>query len=133
MKRDRSPVTSGEWTPQLGYALVAVLGLVWLVPFLWMTVAAFRPESLGAAGMASLLPDYLPTLDNFRQAWNLADFPRYYLNTIVICGGILAVQVTTMSLAAFAFARLQFPGRTTLFYLFLVQLMLVPIVLLVPT
>lgn len=132
MKRDRSPVTSGEWTPQLGYALVAVLGLVWLVPFLWMTVAAFRPESLGAAGMASLLPDYLPTLDNFRQAWNLADFPRYYLNTIVICGGILAVQVTTMSLAAFAFARLQFPGRTTLFYLFLVQLMLVPIVLLVP-
>ena len=82
--------------------------------------------------MASLVPDYVPTLDNFREAWASADFLRYDLNTAIICGGILAVQIVTMSLAAYAFARLEFPGRTFFFYLFLIQLMLVPIVLLVP-
>jgi sn-glycerol 3-phosphate transport system permease protein len=132
MNVERSPIPSGEWTPWLGYGLVAALALVWLVPLLWMLVAAFRPDDMGAAGMASLVPDYWPTLENFRQAWAMADFPLYYLNTVLICAGILVVQIVTMSLAAFAFARIPFPGRTALFYLFLVQLMLVPIVLLVP-
>jgi sn-glycerol 3-phosphate transport system permease protein len=97
-----------------------------------MLVAAFRPGTAGASGMASLIPDDLPTLANFREAWNSADFIRYTFNTVVICGGILAVQIVTMSLAAYAFARLKCPGRAFFFYLFLTQLMLVPIVLLVP-
>jgi sn-glycerol 3-phosphate transport system permease protein len=97
-----------------------------------MLVAAFRPERFGASAMASLIPNYVPSFANFREAWESADFIRYGLNTALICGGILAVQVTTMSLAAFAFARMRFPGRNALFYLFLTQMMLVPIVLLVP-
>jgi sn-glycerol 3-phosphate transport system permease protein len=113
-------------------ALITALALVWVTPFLWMLVAAFRPERFGGAGMASLVPDYAPTLANFAEAWESADFALYYLNTIVICAGILIVQLVTVSLAGYAFARLHFPGRTVLFYLFLVQLMLPPIVLLVP-
>jgi sn-glycerol 3-phosphate transport system permease protein len=115
-----------------GRLLVVVLVLAWATPFLWMLVAAFRPERVGGAGLASLVPDYAPTLANFAEAWELADFTLYYVNTIVICAGILAVQLVTISLAGYAFARLRFPGRTLLFYLFLIQLMLVPIVLLVP-
>jgi sn-glycerol 3-phosphate transport system permease protein len=123
---------TGELAPHLGYALVLAIVLAWAVPFIWMLVAAFRPERFGGSGMASLIPDYLPTLANFREAWESADFIRYGLNTVVICGGILAVQIVTMSLAAFAFARMRFPGRDAFFYLFLTQMMLVPIVLLVP-
>jgi sn-glycerol 3-phosphate transport system permease protein len=128
------PVTlrTGELAPRLGYALVLAIVLAWAIPFIWMLVAAFRPERFGGSGMASLIPDYLPTLANFREAWESADFIRYGINTMVICGGILAVQIVTMSLAAFAFARMRFPGRDTFFYLFLTQMMLVPIVLLVP-
>jgi sn-glycerol 3-phosphate transport system permease protein len=123
---------SGELAPRLGYALVLAIVLAWAIPFIWMLVAAFRPERFGGSGMASLIPDYVPTLANFREAWESADFIRYGINTVVICGGILAVQIVTMSLAAFAFARMRFPGRDTFFYLFLTQMMLVPIVLLVP-
>jgi len=112
--------------------LVAVLALAWATPFAWMLVAAFRPERVGGADMASLIPNYSPTLANFYEAWDSADFALYYLNTIIICAGILAVQLVTTSLAGYAFARLRFPGRTVLFYLFLIQLMLAPIVLLVP-
>jgi sn-glycerol 3-phosphate transport system permease protein len=118
--------------PHPGQVVVAGLGLVWVVPFVWMLVAAFRPERFGGAGMASVIPAYWPTLANFAEAWEMADFAVYYLNTIIICGGILSVQLITISLAGYAFARLEFPGRTVLFYLFLVQLMLPPIVLLVP-
>lgn len=121
-----------ELTPRLGRLAVWCLAAAWTVPFLWMAVAAFRPDAYGASGMASLVPDYVPTLAHFAEAWDSSDFPLNYLNTILICGGILVVQLVTISLAGFAFARLRFPGRETAFALFLVQLMLVPIVLLVP-
>jgi sn-glycerol 3-phosphate transport system permease protein len=127
-----SMIRTGELTPRLGYALVLLIVAAWAIPFIWMLVAAFRPERFGSSGMASLIPAYIPTLGNFREAWESADFIRYGINTAVICGGILAVQIITMSLAAFAFARMTFRGRDLLFFLFLAQMMLVPIVLLVP-
>lgn len=121
-----------EGVVRLGRGLVVALALVWAVPFAWMAVASVRPGGPGGADWASLVPDFVPTLGNFAEAWSLGDFPLYTLNTVILCAGILAVQVATMTLAGYAFARLTFPGRTFLFYAFLVQLMLVPVVLLVP-
>jgi len=124
--------TRREITPKLGFALVALLALVWLIPFLWMVVASLRPSSEGFNAMAELVPSLSPTLDNFRDAWEIADFPRYFLNTTIICTVILLVQFVTVTLAGFAFARLSFAGKTLIFYLFLMQLMLVPVLLIVP-
>jgi len=121
-----------ELAPRIGQAFVRAAAVVWLVPILWMLVASMRPQSFGGPGMASLIPDVAPTLQNFVDAWEAADFPRYYLNTVIIVAGILAVQLITITLAGFAFARLAFPGKQVLFYLFLLQLMLVPVVLIVP-
>ena len=121
-----------ELAPRIGQAFVRAAAVVWLVPILWMLVASMRPQSFGGPGMASLIPDVAPTLQNFVDAWEAADFPRYYLNTVIIVAGILAVQLITITLAGFAFARLAFPGKQALFYLFLLQLMLVPVVLIVP-
>ncbi|KMO36937.1 carbohydrate ABC transporter permease [Methylobacterium aquaticum] len=123
------PVTR-EVTPRIARWVVAGLALLWAVPFWWMLVAAFRPA--GSSPDASLLPALTPTLANFAEAWVSADFPLYFLNSLVICAGILVVQLVTASLAGYVFARLEFPGRGLLFALFLVQLMLVPVVLLVP-
>lgn len=124
--------TRGELTPKLGHVIICAGAALWLVPFLWMLVASVRPQAFGGPGMASLVPDAAPTLQNFAEAWASADFPRYYLNTVFLTGGILAVQLITITLAGFAFARLAFPGKQALFYLFLLQLMLVPVVLIVP-
>lgn len=124
-------VANGEISPKLGYGATLLLAGLWMVPFVWMLVAAFNPESIGA-GMASLIPGYVPTLANFREAWASADFPRYTLNTALISFGILAVQLVTITLAGYAFARIEFPGRAVCFYLFLLQLMLAPVVLIVP-
>ncbi|MBX9909815.1 MAG: carbohydrate ABC transporter permease [Beijerinckiaceae bacterium] len=126
-----SGIATGEFSPKLGYGATLAIACLWMTPFVWMLVAAFNPQSIGA-GMASLIPDYVPTLANFREAWASADFPRYGLNTVIITLGILAVQLVTITLAGYAFARLEFPGRTLCFYLFLLQLMLAPVVLIVP-
>ncbi|MFE1602388.1 carbohydrate ABC transporter permease [Methylobacterium sp. ID0610] len=121
-----------ELSPRLGRAATLLLGLIWAVPFAWMLVATLRPPGGPAGSMASLVPSALPSLANLAEAWASAEFPLHALNTVLLCAGILAVQLVTASLAAYAFARLDFPGRTLLFYAFLIQLMLVPVVLLVP-
>ena len=124
--------TRREIVPRIGYGLVLVAAALWLVPILWMLVASVRPQSFGGPGMASLIPDAQPTSRNFIEAWEAADFPRYYLNSAIIVAGILAIQLATITLAGYAFARLAFPGKQWLFYVFLLQLMLVPVVLIVP-
>jgi len=127
----RASTSVADPAPSFGYVFAVALVLFWLAPFAWMMVAAFRPAE-SASAMASLVPDYIPSFRNFREAWESADFLRYYFNTALICAGILTVQIVTMSLAAYAFARLKFPGKSFFFYAFLIQLMLAPIVLLVP-
>jgi sn-glycerol 3-phosphate transport system permease protein len=112
--------------------LMAITTFLWSTPFLWTLVASFRPDGGGGIGMASLVPDYVPTWDNFLLALESGNFALYYLNTAIVAFGILAVQIVTISLAGYAFARLSFPGRETIFYVFLLQLMLVPPILIVP-
>jgi len=132
-RRNASPLpTRREIIPRIGYGLVLVAAVLWLVPILWMLVASVRSQSFGGPGMASLIPDAQPTSRNFIDAWEAADFPRYYLNSAIIVAGILAIQLVTITLAGYAFARLAFPGKQWLFYVFLLQLMLVPVVLIVP-
>jgi len=113
-------------------AIAAGIALLWSTPFLWMLVASFRADAYGALDLASLVPGWPPSLENFRAAWEGGDFPLYYTNTLIVVAGTLGVQLITISLAGYAFARLEFPGRETLFYLFLLQLMIVPPVLIVP-
>ena len=112
--------------------VVAAAALIWFVPFAWMAVASLRHDKAGAVDLASLLPSPPFGLENFADAWSAGHFPLWYFNTILMCGGILAVQCVTVSLAGYAFARMRFPGQETLFALFLLQLMLVPPILIVP-
>ena len=104
--------------------------LIWAVPFAWMAAASLRPGV--PADIASLTPRGPFGLSNFAEAWRSGSFPLWYINTFLVCGGILAVQLVTISMAGYAFARLRFPGRELLFSAFLLQLLLIPPLLIVP-
>jgi sn-glycerol 3-phosphate transport system permease protein len=104
--------------------------LFWAVPFAWMAVASLRPGV--PPDIASLTPAGPFGFGNFAEAWKSGSFPLWYLNTFLMCGGILAVQLVTISMAGYAFARLNFPGRDFIFSLFLLQLLLIPPLLIVP-
>ena len=103
------------------------LGLLWLAPLLYAAWAAVHPPEF-ATRFAPLAPW---TVQNFVHAWQAAPFPRYLLNTVLLVTLVLAAQFLLCTPAAYAFARLRFPGRDTVFALVLLQLMVMPDVLLV--
>ena len=113
--------------PALESAAAWLLAILWLSPLLFALWAAFHPAAL----VASFRLDAPLTLENFVQAWSMAPFARYILNTFILVTTILGAQMVLCTLAAFGFARYAFPGRDTLFLLVLVQLMIVPEVLIV--
>ncbi|WP_412071030.1 carbohydrate ABC transporter permease [Paenibacillus alvei] len=103
----------------LWHAIMLVVSIVWLVPLIWMLWTAFRPKDAGMNSFWSW--DW--TLANFAKVWEGAPFAQYYLNTFTIAGGVLLVQLLSLTLAAYAFARIRFFGKDAVFMLFLVQLM----------
>jgi sn-glycerol 3-phosphate transport system permease protein len=107
------------------HAILFVAALVMVVPLVWIVLTAFKERN----EVFSLVPQWLPahpTFNNFLGVLDAMPFWRYYWNTLVVAFGILAVQLVTITLAAYAFARMEFPGRDALFILLLVQLMIAP-------
>lgn len=114
---DRMLNTTGAWA----------LGILWLAPLLYAVWTAFHPGAY-----STRFDLFAPlTLENFRAAWAAAPFPRYFLNTSILVATILAGQLVLGTLAAYAFARFNFPGRDIAFALVLIQLMIMPDVLVV--
>jgi len=115
----------------LAYVVLAPVSILMIVPLLLLISTAFKtlPEVM------SIEFHWLPEtfrLDNFRKAMAVAPFGRYYINTIIVVVMILSVQIVTISLAAYAFARLKFRGRDIIFIFFLVQLLIPPQSIVVP-
>jgi sn-glycerol 3-phosphate transport system permease protein len=104
-----------------------VLGLMWILPLLWAIWSSVHPSS-AIAHFDLTAP---VTLHNFVAAWGMAPFGRYMLNTVLLVSMVLVAQFVLCTPAAFAFARLRFPGRDILFAAVLLQLMITPDVLMV--
>jgi sn-glycerol 3-phosphate transport system permease protein len=92
---------------------IVVLGVAVIVatPMYWLVVSAFKARD----EIFTATPRWLPAgleWHNFVDAWNGASFGRYFLNSIGVTSAIVLLQLITSSLAAFALARREFPGRT---------------------
>jgi sn-glycerol 3-phosphate transport system permease protein len=104
-----------------------ILGFLWILPLLYAFWTAFHPSEFSTR-FELLAP---LTLDNFRRAWEAAPFARYFLNSFMLVTMVLAAQLVLCTLAGYAFARFDFPGKEIAFILVLVQLMIMPDVLIV--
>jgi len=104
-----------------------LLGVLWILPLAYAVWTAVHPSEFSTRFVLSAPL----TLENFLKAWAAAPFARYFVNTIVLVTMILAVQLVLCTLAAYAFARFAFAGRSAAFLLVLVQLMIMPDVLIV--
>ncbi|MBO6835386.1 MAG: carbohydrate ABC transporter permease [Alphaproteobacteria bacterium] len=114
---DRALNTIGAWA----------LALVWFLPLIYAIWTAFHPGAY-ATRFDLLAP---LTVENFVNAWNAAPFARYFLNTVMLVTFILIGQFVLCTLAAYAFARYEFPGKSILFTLVLLQLLVMPDILIV--
>ena len=105
------------------YGLLVVVAVMVLFPVYTTVVAALKPGNKVLEH--PLVPDAF-TLEIFRAAWTEANMGRYLFNSLVVATVITVAQVLTSVLSAYAFAFLEFPGRTLLFIVFLATL-LVPV------
>jgi multiple sugar transport system permease protein len=104
--------------------LIGLAGLM-LYPVLWMLASSFRTtDEIFASD--TLLPLY-PTLQNYIRGWHFfgdRTFATFFLNSFTICAAAVAGNLVSCSMAAYAFARLRFPGKRVLFAVMLVSIML---------
>jgi multiple sugar transport system permease protein len=105
------------------HVILLVGGIFMVVPFGWMLSTSLKSDSEAFQFPPTILPQHW-LFSNYATAWNFAPFGRFYLNTFVMSATVTAGQILTCSLAAYAFARLRFPGREVIFYLFLSTMMI---------
>jgi multiple sugar transport system permease protein len=110
----------GRWLLLLG---LFVLSVVMVAPILWTISTSLRTP----AQSFSLPPKWLPTdwaWENYASVFDQIPFFREILNSFIVTVGTVMGQLVTASLAGYAFARLEFPGKTVLFWLVMATLMI---------
>jgi multiple sugar transport system permease protein len=111
--------------------MLAGLGLLMVAPFFYMLSVSFMGEGELVRWPPAFLPT-APTIDNYRAALAALPYGRVLMNTAILAGCVMVVQVLTSAAAGYALARLQFPGRRGGFSLLLVVLTLPTIFLVIP-
>jgi multiple sugar transport system permease protein len=121
-----------RWIDRAIITVMAVLGVFMLLPFAWLFSMSFRPPAEAYKMPPSFLP---PTLD-FKNYWAVLNssvpFLQIYWNSVQVAVLVSLGQLVTCTLAAFAFARLTFPGRDSIFFVMLVGLMFPAQVTIIP-
>lgn len=112
--------------------LILIIGsLFMLLPFFWMLSTSLKE----AREVFTFPPQWIPSKlnwSNYTKALTAMPFGRFYLNSFFVAISTTLLTILTSSLAAFAFARLRFRGRDTLFLIYLATLMIPFTVLLIP-
>ena len=120
----------------LGFATLCALALMMMAPFLWMLLTSLKTQQEAFQYPPTFLPE-VPQWRNYAQLFTQVPFARYFVNTTIVTLAVVAGQVLISSLAAYAFARLKFMGRDTIFLFYLATMMvpfqitLIPLYLLV--
>jgi multiple sugar transport system permease protein len=115
----------------IAYALLIVGSIAMIVPFLWMVSTSLKTP----AEIFQFPPTWIPNRlvwQNYIDVWTMAPFGRYLFNSTFVTVTVMILEVLTASMAAFAFARLRFPGREAMFYLYLGTLMIPGQVTIIP-
>jgi multiple sugar transport system permease protein len=115
----------------LRHSGIIVAAVIFLFPFFWMLSTALRLDREVFTSPPQLLPVQVQW-HNFVEAWRYLPFGRFFLNSAFVSGSITGIVLIVSSLAGYAFARLKFPGRNSLFLVYLATLMVPQAVIVIP-
>lgn len=120
-----------QFVDLLLYILMGAIAIVMVMPFIWMLSTSFKENGK----VLIFPPQWIPNpwvWENYSYAWEAANMARYFRNSVIVTALITLGQTVTCSLAAFAFSRLEFKGRDTLFLVYLGTMMIPIQVTLIP-
>jgi ABC-type glycerol-3-phosphate transport system permease component len=113
--------------------VISYIILIWLAvftgaPLFWILITSVkeRREVFG-----TLLPKTID-LSNYARAWTGFNLLQHFLNSLFVTGVTITIVIVTVTLAAYAFARLEFPGRNIIFYIFFAAIMIPGHAILIP-
>jgi len=113
----------------LRHLFLGLISLSMLVPFVWMVLTSFKP--FGELDAFNPLPRaWMP--GNYATVFQKVPFAHYYFNSLFIAAWVTFLQCLTSAMAAYSFARLRWPGRDTVFTLYLATLMIPGVVTIIP-
>lgn len=124
----RKPFNYGQLFSKIA---LAVVGFIFVVPFIWMLFSSLKPSNEVLLGGGSLFGTEV-RWSNYAEVFSAIPFARILANTFFIAGMGALIAVTVSVLSAYAFSRLEFPGRGALFAVFIATLMLPIEVLVIP-
>jgi ABC-type glycerol-3-phosphate transport system permease component len=120
---------NNRWRTIGHHALLLLIGVTMLGPFLWMVLSSFKP----LAEVENVNP--IPTEwreQNYGDVFRQIPFARYYFNSLYVAAWVTLLQCLTSALAAYAFARLRWRGRDAVFKLYLATMMIPGVVTMFP-
>lgn len=132
MRIERNTKIKRGVTGTVRMILLVLWALIVLFPFYWMILTSLKGYGAYNAEYIPKLYVTNPTLENYRDAFSAVPLGRYFLNTAIFTVITTAIMLVVITLAAFAFARLDFKGRNFVFVIFL-SLMMIPTELVVIT
>lgn len=133
-KRESSPYKNRLFRrlPRLiGYFLLSAVAVTTVAPFLWMISTSLKEPGQVFTYPPQWIPDPI-VWSNYVGVWTIVPFGKFFVNTFFVATTVTVLHLVTCTLAGYAFARLHFPGRDRLFYLYLGTLMIPGQVTLIP-
>lgn len=130
-KKDKQRKTVKTIILAIIYILLGLWAVFTFVPLLWMLSSSFKDTSAITAVPPQLIPDQ-PTLDAYKRIINTGGLGRWFLNSTIVAGISTIINVFFASLAGYAFSKLRFPGRNTIFWVLLSTMMIPGQVTLIP-
>ena len=109
----------------LTYFFLSLWALIVLFPFYWMLLSSVKSYSAYNGEYVPRFFTLSPTLQNYVDAFTTVNLARYFTNTLLFTAATTAIMMVVIIFAAYAFARLDFPGKNLVFALFL-SLMMIP-------
>jgi multiple sugar transport system permease protein len=106
--------------------LLGALGLLLLMPYIWMASASLKPLDELFRASLSLWPERFHAIENYSKVFSQVPVFRYLWNGVVVCAGILFFQLLFAVPAGYALAKLRFPGRDFVFGLVMLGLLVPP-------
>lgn len=122
---------SARLASSVSHLLLGLAALLTLVPYIWMVATALKPSGDVFTTPPSLLGSSIQW-HNFAQAWSYVPFGRFMINGLLVSCVGTAIVIATSAMAAYAFSRLRWRGRSGVFLIYLGTLMIPQEVLVVP-
>jgi len=124
-KRERAALMGQRTIKAVTYFLLTLWAITVLFPFYWMVLSSVKSYSAYSSEFIPRLYTLTPTIQNYLDAFTAVPLSGYFVNTLIFTLATTAIMLVVTVLAAFAFARLDFPGKDLIFTLFL-ALMMIP-------